>query len=181
MAHRLLFRLFVGPRGRGGRTSSSVALLEEAAGWLDAVCSGSLLSRPGGAVRDVRDRRSSETTDGACRRLAVLQRLRHGPPLSSFALSSPPYVARRVVSPVSSPSRSKSDREEASPGAPLLLFAGTRRDVTDLLHVRSRGCLTGGRVSRMRRRQCRRRPCPRPHGCRVHRGIRCRCRLGLLL
>ena len=68
MAHRLLFRLFVGPRGRGGRTSSSVALLEEAAGWLDAVCSGSLSSRPGGAVRDVRDRRSSETADGACRR-----------------------------------------------------------------------------------------------------------------
>jgi len=68
MAHRLLFRLFVGPRGRGGRTSSSVALLEESAGWLDVVCSGSLSSRPGGAVRDVRDRRSNETADGACRR-----------------------------------------------------------------------------------------------------------------
>ena len=66
MARHLLLRLFVWPRGRGGRTSSSVALIEEAAGWLDAVCSGSLLSRPVGAVRDVRDRRSSETADGAC-------------------------------------------------------------------------------------------------------------------
>ena len=66
MAHRLLFRLFVGPCGRGGRTPSSVALIEETAGWLDAVCRGSLLSRPVGAVRDVRDRRSSETADGAC-------------------------------------------------------------------------------------------------------------------
>ena len=66
MAHRLLFRLFVGPCGHGGHTSSSVVLIEEAADWLDAVCSGSLLSRPVGAVRDVRDRRSSETADGAC-------------------------------------------------------------------------------------------------------------------
>ena len=37
MARRLIFRLFVGPRGRGGPTSSSVALIEEAVGWLDAV------------------------------------------------------------------------------------------------------------------------------------------------
>ena len=35
--------------------------------------------------------------------------LRHDPPLSSFTLSSPPSVARRVLSPRSSPSRSKSD------------------------------------------------------------------------
>ena len=68
MARRLLFRLFVVPRGRGGRASSPVALIEEAAGWLDAVRSGSLSSRPGGAVRDVRDRRSSETSDEACYR-----------------------------------------------------------------------------------------------------------------
>ena len=68
MARRLLFCLFVGPCGRGGQTSSSVVLTEEAAGWLDAVCRGSLSSQPGGAVRDVRDWRSSETADGACRR-----------------------------------------------------------------------------------------------------------------
>ena len=68
MARRLLFRLFVGPRSRGGWASSPVALIEEAAGWLDAVRSGSLASRPGGAVRDVCDRRSSETADEAyCR------------------------------------------------------------------------------------------------------------------
>ena len=66
MACRLLFRLFVGPRGRGGQTSSPVALIKEATGWLDVVCSGSLLLRPGGDVRDVRDRRSSETVNGAC-------------------------------------------------------------------------------------------------------------------
>ena len=66
MARRLLLRLFVGPRGRGGRTSSSVVLIEEAAGWLDAVCSGSLSLRPGRAVCKVRDRRSIETADGAC-------------------------------------------------------------------------------------------------------------------
>ena len=68
MAHCLLFRLFIEPCDPCGQTSSSVALIEKAAGWLDAVCSGSLLSRPVGAVRDVRDRRSSETADGACRR-----------------------------------------------------------------------------------------------------------------
>ena len=63
---RLILRLFVGPRGRGGQTSSLVALIEEAAGWRDAVGSGSLLSLPVVAVRNVRDRRSSETADGAC-------------------------------------------------------------------------------------------------------------------
>ena len=67
MARRLLFRLFVGPHGRGGRISSSIVLIEETAGWLDAVCSGSLSLRPGRAVCEVRDRRSGETADGACR------------------------------------------------------------------------------------------------------------------
>ena len=66
MACRLLFRLFVVPRGRGGQASSPVALIEEAAGWLDAVRSGSLSSRPGGAVRNVHNRRSSETANEAC-------------------------------------------------------------------------------------------------------------------
>ena len=68
MACCLLFRPFVGPRSRGGRTFSSVTLIEETADWLDAICRGSLLSRPKGAVRDVRDQRSSKTADGACRR-----------------------------------------------------------------------------------------------------------------
>ena len=66
MARCLLFRVFVGPRGGGGQTSSSVVLIKEAAGWLDAMCSGSLLSWPGGAVRDVRDWRSSKTANGVC-------------------------------------------------------------------------------------------------------------------
>ena len=35
---------------------------------MDAVCSGSLSSQPGDAVRDVRDPRSSEIADGSCRR-----------------------------------------------------------------------------------------------------------------
>ena len=68
MARRLLFCLFVVLRGRGGRASSPVALIEEATGWLDAVRNRSLWLRPGDAVRDVRDRRSNETADGACRR-----------------------------------------------------------------------------------------------------------------
>ena len=68
MARRLIFRLFVGPYGRGGRTSSSVALIVEAAGWLDVVCRESHLSRPGGAVRDVHDWRSCETANEVCHR-----------------------------------------------------------------------------------------------------------------
>ena len=65
MACCLLFRLNVRPRVHDSRTSSLVALIKEAAGWLDAVCSGSLSSRPGGAVRDVRDRQSSKTANEA--------------------------------------------------------------------------------------------------------------------
>ena len=45
-----------------------VAPTEEATGWLAAVRNRSLWLRPGDAVRDVRDRRSNETADGACRR-----------------------------------------------------------------------------------------------------------------
>ena len=64
MARGLLLRLLVGPRGRGGRTCSSVALIKEATGWLDDMCNGSLLSRPGGAVCYVRDWRSGEAANG---------------------------------------------------------------------------------------------------------------------
>ena len=66
MARRLLLRLFVGPRGRGGRTSSLVALIEEATDWLDPMCSRSLWLQPGGAMCDVRDGQSSMTADVSC-------------------------------------------------------------------------------------------------------------------
>ena len=41
-------------------------LIEEVAGWLDAMCSASLLSQPRGALHNVRNLRSSETANAAC-------------------------------------------------------------------------------------------------------------------